>query len=341
MNDLIPRQSWKTATRMANNGKSKLKLLYIRQILEDETDEEHGITMSQLISRLEEHGIPAERKGVYRDIQTLREFGMDIQTYQRNPVEYAIARRDFTLSELMLLVDAVESCKSLTRQQANALTRNLKLLASDGQRALLERRIHVPDRIRPKNESAFSAIDVLHDAIRQRRKVRFGYFKRGSGGKRRMTHGALPYTITPLRITYADGFYYLTAWNEEAEDVYEFRVDRMDNMQMINEKATRINAASSRSSHLDDHVRFGRFGGEPMTVTLDVDEEMIEVIMDRFGDAAHISPKTEHEGRAVVKVQKSPQFFGWIAGLNGTVRIAAPKALKAEYLAYLRCLLDG
>lgn len=93
---------------MPNNSKSKLKLLYIKQILEDETDAEHGISMTRIIERLNEFDIPAERKGVYRDIQTLRDFGIEIQTYQRCPVEYAIARRDFSLSELMLLVDAVE-----------------------------------------------------------------------------------------------------------------------------------------------------------------------------------------------------------------------------------------
>lgn len=324
---------------MANNGKSKLKLLYIRQILEDETDEEHGISMSQLISRLEEHDIPAERKGVYRDIQTLREFGIDIQTYQRNPVEYALARRDFALSELMLLVDAVESCRSLTRQQANALTRNLKLLASDAQRALLDRCIHVQNRIRLKSESVFGAIDVLHDAMRQHRKVRFKYYKYGSDGQRHATHDGLPYTVTPIAITYDDGFYYLTAWNEEADSAYEFRIDRMGTLQLTHEKGARSEGTSNHRTSPEEHVRFGRFGGEPMTVTLEVDEDKIEIIMDRFGTAARISSKTSTVSNAVVKVQKSPQFFGWIAGMDGTVRITKPHKLKEEYLSYLRNLI--
>ena len=111
---------------MAYNSKAKLKTLYVRRILEDETDAEHGLSMRQIIERLADYEITAERKSVYRDIQILRDFGVDIKTYQRNPVEYAIERRDFTLSELMLLVDAVESCKSLTRRQTNALVSNLK-----------------------------------------------------------------------------------------------------------------------------------------------------------------------------------------------------------------------
>ena len=188
---------------MPNNSKSKLKLLYIKQILEDETDAEHGISMTRIIERLNEFDIPAERKGVYRDIQTLRDFGIEIQTYQRCPVEYAIARRDFSLSELMLLVDAVESCKFLTRRQSNALTTNLKLLASDHQRELLNRRIHVAGRISSKNDSVFTSIDILHEAIRTNRHVAFMYYKYGLDGKRFATHDGKPHEVTPVGIAFS------------------------------------------------------------------------------------------------------------------------------------------
>ena len=68
--------------------KAKLKTLYVKQILEEETDAEHGLSMRQIIERLEQFDIKAERKSVYRDIEVLREFGYDIRSYQRNPVEY-------------------------------------------------------------------------------------------------------------------------------------------------------------------------------------------------------------------------------------------------------------
>lgn len=81
---------------MTYNNKAKLKTFYVRQILEDETDEEHGLSMTQIIDRLAEYGIDAERKSIYRDIDVLREFGVDVKTYQRNPVEYAIETRRST-----------------------------------------------------------------------------------------------------------------------------------------------------------------------------------------------------------------------------------------------------
>lgn len=325
---------------MPNNSKSKLKLLYIKQILEDETDAEHGISMTRLIERLNEFDIPAERKGVYRDIQTLRDFGIEIQTYQRSPVEYAIARHDFSLSELMLLVDAVESCKFLTRRQSNALTTNLKLLASDHQRELLNRRIHVAGRISSKNDSVFTSIDILHEAIRTNRHVAFMYYKYGLDGKRFATHDGKPHEVTPVGIAFSDGFYYLTAWNDERDDMTEFRIDRMDKIRVTDKPATKNDRITHHKYEGDEHEYFGRFGGDPVTATLLVTGDKVEIIKDRFGDAAMLYPQDDDTAKAVVKIHKSEQFFGWIAGLGGTVRIHEPKSLKQEYNEYLLGLIE-
>lgn len=325
---------------MPNNSKSKLKMLYVKQILENETDEEHGLSMTQLLNRLHDLDIPAERKGVYRDIQTLRDFGVDIQSYQRNPVEYAIVKRDFTLSELMLLVDAVESCKFLTARQSKALTTNLKLLASDYQRALLDRRIHVPGRIRSKRDGVFERIDVLHEAMRTRRQVEFMYYKFALDGSRNATHGGRPHVVTPVGITFSDGFYYLTAWNDDHDAMTEFRVDRMDHLRVSDKRATRNDEITHHSYEGDDYESFGRFAGDPVTATLLVDGDKVEIIMDRFGDSAELYPENEYTAKAVVKVHKSEPFFGWIAGLGGTVRIDAPKSLKSEYNEYLMSLIQ-
>ena len=256
---------------MANHPKAKLKILYVMRILQEETDAEKGLTLREIIERLGEYGIPAERKGLYRDIETLREFGFDIQTYQRNPVQYAIAQRDFSLSELMLLVDAVESCKFLTEHQSRMLTTNLKRLASDNQRALLDRRIHVPGRITSKSDSVFGNIDTLHDAQRRQLKVEFKYYKYGVDGKRYATNDGKKHVVTPVGITFTDGYYYLTAWNDEHEGMTEFRIDRMDELCVSSERATRNDEITHHAFEGDEYELFGRFGGDPVTAVLLVD----------------------------------------------------------------------
>ena len=141
---------------MACNGKAKVKILYLLKILQEETDVAHGLTMAQIIERLAEYGVSAERKSIYDDIKALREFDIDVKTYQRNPIEYAIERRDFTIDELMLMVDAIQSCRAITDSQAKLLVTNIKQLASSHEQVLLDRRIHVEGRIKSKSESALS-----------------------------------------------------------------------------------------------------------------------------------------------------------------------------------------
>ena len=326
---------------MTANSKAKLKTLYIRRMLEEETDVEHGLTMRDIIERLEAEGIEAERKSIYRDIELLREFGLDIHTYQRNPVEYALERRDFTLSELMLMVDAIESSKFLTRRQANLLVGNIKSLASVSEQAKLDRRITVHGRIRSKADGVFEAIDVVHEALRSRRKVSFLYFRRGIDGERHAVHGGEPYVVTPLELTYDEGFYYLTAWNDHHNSRNEFRVDRMGRVKVSDEPAVRLNVVAPDEYDDAQYETFGRMRGEKAVVTLLVQSDRIEIVTDRFGDRAEVGACGPTHARAVVRVYLSPQFYGWVAGMNGTVSIAAPPSVQRDYKEYLQKLIDA
>ena len=324
---------------MTYNNKAKLKTLYVKQLLEQETDEEHGLSMRQLIQRLAELGIKAERKSLYRDIEVLQEFGCEIRTYQRNPVEYALVKRSFELSELMLMVDAVQSCKALTTRQANALVSHIKQLASSHQRELLDRHIHVPDRIRTKAESVFGNIDVIHQALREKRQLEFTYYRRGLDGKRTATRQGRPHVVTPVEVVYADGFYYLTAWDQDHGNMAEYRVDRMGRARLSQSRAVRNDQISHYVYDGNAYLSFGRYGGEEVCATLRVCVDRVEIVTDRFGDV-DIIPVDDQTAHAFVRVRKSQQFFGWVAGLGKKVTIAGPQSLVDEYRAYLRNLLE-
>ena len=329
--------------------------------------------MRDIIERLEALGIEAERKSIYRDIETLREFGLDIETYQRSPVQYAIARRDFSISELMLMVDAVESSRFLTRRQCDALVRNIKLLASDRERALLDKRIHVAGRVKSKNDSVFCNVDAIHEALRARRKVSFLYFKLGPDRQRQIQHDGKPYVLTPVKVVYAGGFYYATMYSDSHDGFADYRIDRMHRIKVTDEPATRNDRITRHAFDDAEYQNFGRFGGDVVNVVLDVAADKADIVFDRFGDAVQMgaavreeraareelaggeadAPQGEQpvgeaddgaspEGRvqAFVTVRKSEQFFGWVAGLGGTVKIAEPRWRVEEYREYLQRLID-
>lgn len=86
---------------------------------------------------------------------------------------------------------------------------------------------------------------------------------------------------------------------------------------------------------------FGRFSGGEVTATLSAAPDKVEIIVDRFGKAATFLKTDGAEARTRVKICKSQQFFGWVAGMGRTVRIVAPESLVEEYREYLRYLVEG
>ena len=74
-----------------------------------------------MVDALAEHGISAERKSIYDDLEALRLFGMDITLIQAKGYRYFLANREFELPELKLLADAVASSKFITEKKSAQL----------------------------------------------------------------------------------------------------------------------------------------------------------------------------------------------------------------------------
>ena len=223
----------------------KLKLLYLMQMLYDETDDEHGLTTPELIEGLAERGIDAERKSVYRDIETLCSFGMDIVKLPTRPVSYALGSRTFSGAELMLLTDAVQSSRFLTQRMANRLVAGVATLGSRHQVRSLKKHVHVEGRIKMQNESVFHHVDTIHEALSQRRKVAFRYVKYDAAKRPVPQKAGRIYCETPVRLIYSEGCYYLIAYNDKHESFPTYRVDRMQGLRIADEPAARNQAIAT------------------------------------------------------------------------------------------------
>lgn len=326
---------------MAENKQSqKLKLLHLMRMLEEETDLEKGLTMPQIIERLEAKGVRAERKSVYRDIAVLRETGFDVRMLPTRPVEYALVRNELGIDDVMLLVDVVQSSRLVTERKSNKLVKSLKGLVSERERRLLDKRVHVSGRIKNQSESVLRNVDVIHEALQRKRKVQFLYFSYGTDLTRSPRHEGKRYELTPVKVVFAEGKYYLAAYDDADEKVKTYRIDRMELLQLSKASATRNDAIASYACEDFSYRSFGMFHGDPVRVTLHVDAPFMDVIVDRFGRDVEIARASKNSADVRVNVRKSPQFFGWIAGLNGGVTIKAPKKLAAEYRDWLKSLIE-
>ncbi len=322
---------------MARSVHQKRKLLVLLSILERETDEQHPLTLSQIIDRLAAQGITAERKSVYDDFEQLRLHGVDVVTVRDTSVRYYIGERTFDPAELRLLVDVVQSSRFITARKSRALVEKLETLCSRHQAGQLQRQVLL-ERIKTMNESIYYNVDRLQTAIAEDCQVTFHYFKWGMDKERHLQHGGERYAVSPWALTFEDENYYLVAYDAASQRLRHYRVDRMLHIEQTQD--VRDGEAVFRARDLTQYTRktFGMFSGEERAVTLWCRAWMAGAIIDRFGIDTNFIP--DGDGfRICVPVAVSEQFFAWVCGFGTDIRICEPHAVAAQYRDYLAAIV--
>ena len=320
---------------MSKGSSQKLKILYLAQMLLDETDDEHGLTMPQIIQKMAEKGINSERKALYDDIGILREIGLDVIARNSPRTEYAIGEREFQLPELLLLVDAVQSSRFLTEKKSRMLVDRIKGLASKHQAGQLTKNLHVENRIKMQNESIYYNVDAIQDAIRKRRRIGFRYFEYNINKERSFRHEGAEYVENPVSLIYSNDYYYLIAYSGSHKDFVRYRLDRMMYIKVLDEPITRNDAISAFDVVEFGMHSFGMFGGEKVAVDLLIEKGIVGAVIDRFGKDVQMKPVDENHARVHVTVLKSVVFFGWLAQFGTQIKVERPVSVAREYREFL------
>ena len=322
---------------MARSSMQKQKLLYLQKIMLEKTDENHGLTINEIKDELESYGIKAERKSLYDDIEILQSFGLDICTVRTNTVKYYIGNRDFQIPELKLLVDAIQSSKFITRKKSLELIEKLGHLVSENESSQLRREVYVTNRVKTVNEHIYYNVDKIHNAISENKKISFQYFKweldttNGNKIVKTARKNGEAYRVSPWALCWDDENYYLIAYDSEAEIIKHYRVDKMERIRLLKDERDGSELYKGFNPARYAKSVFSMFGGEECEVKLLVDNNFIGVIVDRFGSDLFIVKHDEHSFTVNVNVMLSPQFYAWVFGLGGGVRILAPERAILEF----------
>lgn len=315
---------------MATTDNQRLKLMYLLDILRERTDEEHSITMEEILGALSQMNVHAERKAIYRDIQTLNEYeGVEIVGEKEGKIyKYRLITREFEIAELRLLVDAVQSSRFITTRKSNELIKKLEHLASNYEARSLNRQVFVSGRIKSMNETIFINIDAIHRAINENVNIRFKYFNWTPDKEQEFRHDGADYVVSPFGLIWDDENYYLVAYDASYDELRHYRVDKMKNIRVMKENREGKELFSKRDMARYTEQRFGMFDGNVEKVTLLCENHFAGVIIDRFGkDVMMIRTDKEHF-EARVDVAASDLFLGWVAGLGEGVQITAPADVK-------------
>ena len=313
---------------MAKSASQKRKLLYVMKLLLERSDENHPISMPELLAFLEARGISAERKSVYDDLEVLRDFGLDVV---KGSGGYYIGQREFELPELKLLVDSVQSSKVITQRKTLALIRKIESLASVHDARELQRQVYVRNRVKSMNESVYYHVDEISAAISADRMIRFRYFEFTVQKERRFRRGGERYEVSPFALLWDNENYYLLAWDDAAGQLRHYRVDKMTDIRAAGSpRKGKAAFAGVDMSAYTQHV-FGMFGGEQRQVRLRFANHLAGAVLDRFGQELILVPDGDEHFIISVSAAVSPQFFAWVFGFGREAELLSPPDVREMY----------
>lgn len=312
----------------------KLKMMYLAKILMEKTDEEHTITVPEMISELAKLGISAERKSIYDDLEYLELFGLDICSNKTRTTNYYIASRDFELPELKLLVDSVQASKFITRKKSMELISKIEKLTSHENAKKLQRQVFITNRVKTLNEQIYYNVDKIHDAIAANKQITFKYFDVDVNKKKVYRKNGDLYTESPVSLTWDDENYYLITYKEKYDNYVHYRVDKMEMIELSENDRVLADKPFDLSAY--SKTMFQMFGGEETDVSIKFENELVGVVYDRFGADVPIVKADEKHFICHVKVAVSPHFLSWIISFGNRAEILSPDTVVEQLYSLLR-----
>ncbi len=308
----------------------KLKILYLMKILLEKTDEEHTLTVKEIIEELDKLGISAERKTIYDDLENLKLFGLDICVCKSKSYGYFIGSREFELPELKLLIDSVQSSKFITKKKSLELISKIEKLTSRENAKKLHRQVFVTNRIKTFNEKIYYNVDKIHDAISENKQITFKYFDLDIEKNKVYRKNGDVYKENPIALTWDDENYYLITYKPKYDGFVHYRVDKMD--EIIKTEDLRILPDYDFDLSVYAKRVFSMFGGEEVNVSIKFHNELVGVVFDRFGRDVFLRKYDEEHFLCNVKVVVSPHFLSWIISFGDKAEIISPDfVIKSLY----------
>ncbi len=299
------------------------RTLLVLRFLWEITDENVTASIAEITKYLSEYGISADPRTLRRDIDQLTEFGVDIIKYRGTQNQYHITSRHFDAPEVKLLIDAVQSARFITKAKSRTLIDKLSLFVSPSQKDILNRQLYVDSRSKAVNEHIYLTVDRIQTAITEKKKITFQYYDYGPDKSRLLRHDGQKYSVSPYILIWYNDTYYMAGFHDYKQLVAKFRVDRIINLDITEETTVPQPEDFSLSEFFTQE--FSMYDGKDCEVTLLCENQLMNSIIDRFGEDVHTEIVDESHFNVMTTVDLSGNFYGWVFASEGKMRITAPE----------------
>lgn len=307
------------------NSRNRERLLKLIDILHKKTDKNHYISITELQALLEnEWGTSVSKGTINNDLQFLNSIRhVLVQGVGHNKYVYAMPQTDFDILELRMLVDAVASSRSITPEMTKELIRKITSMTSEHEAKRLKHLIVLERYVKAASSELADSIDMIHQAINDKVKVTFQYQKYTPRMTRELRDNGKNYHVVPFSLIWSNDYYYLVGRPDDGPDQKTFRVDRMVNVNLTNDSFVRP------SFSVTDFLAksFFMYPGEVHRVEIQFVNQLINVVVDRFGDKIHVDRVDDDHFKILIDAAISEGLIRWLLTWGGDAKVLRPAHL--------------
>ncbi len=311
------------------------RILYLREMLFRETDEDHPLTMQEIISKLEYiMNETVTVKTVRADIEALNDLGFEILEQSEgsgHPKSYTHVAKDFEYHEVQMLVDAVASGRFIDKARGEILTKKLKRLLSEHQARKIRTELIINPLAKSSVPNFHLSVSRIDQAIAEQRCIHFQYGTLDWAKKFDLKHGGERYTVEPVGVVWQESYYYLVAFLNDEKYPRNFRIDRMRDVAIADKKF--IKKEFDLKKYISGSLNM--FGaGDFIPLTLKCKHEIVKGMIDEFG--TDFTSQLVDEEYCIIKVTAKDNIglVFWLLRWGSSVEVLQPvqirEAVKAE-----------
>ncbi|WP_421378933.1 helix-turn-helix transcriptional regulator [Bacillus salacetis] len=311
---------------------NKERLLKLMEILREKTDEDHELSFEELSTQFKlSYGteMKLNKNSLKDDIEHLIQSGFDVtinQVKEGLPKYYSHQYRLFELYELRMLIDAVVSARFITKDETKNLIRKIKRLTSIHQAKLLQNEILIDSSVKSESPMVRLTIHELHQAIAEKKVITFQYGRYNVDKQFTLSRSGGRYRVKPLALTWTNDFYYLIAFFMEADEIRHYRIDRLRNVEVTKETFTFEPFDVSRYVQSTFHM----FAGSEEWIKVRFKNELINVMLDKFGKDVDIQKIDEEHFILTTKARDSEGLASWILNWGSQAKVISPPSLAEK-----------
>ena len=310
---------------MKNNKRS----LFILKYLTEQTDEKHLATITNINEYLRQYDLDANRETISDCIRELQEVGYDIFCVRSTQNQYYMRERPFSLAEVKLLVDAVQSSRFISEEQSLELVSKLADLVGSHKGEILKRQLYIESRAKTDNAGIMEYVDKIHQAITENKKIKFKYFEYNANKEKVLRYDGYTYTLSPCVLVWNNDMYYGVGIYKDKEGFAKFRIDRMCDLVITDEQGAALRTDLDMSDFFEKE--FSMMNGKTCEVELLCENKLMSSIVDKFGNDVKTEIVDEEHFKATVDVDLSGNFYGWVFASKGKMQILAPEWVSEEF----------